>query len=190
LSAVPRKRTISDDALLDAALAIVHESGPDALTFAAIASRVGLAPATIVQRFGSKPALLQAALLRAWDLLDEQTAAAARRAGDGATGVVALLARLSGQYAAHDFAEQLLVLREDLRDPVLRARGRAWIATLVTEIDRRLPPSPGGGGVGELVVAYWQGTLTVWSFTRDGAVVAMVRRSLTSLLERLVDADR
>jgi AcrR family transcriptional regulator len=37
---MPRKRTISNDALLDAALLIVREFGPDALSFAALASRV------------------------------------------------------------------------------------------------------------------------------------------------------
>lgn len=186
---MPRKRTISDEVLLDAALVIVHESGPDSLTFAALGPRVGLAPSTIVQRFGTKAQLLRSALLRAWDQLDEQTANAARTAPLEPGGVVELLVQLSGQYDAHDFADQLLVLREDLRDPVLRARGQAWLATLIAEVNRRLSNVPGASAdLGEVVVAYWQGTLTVWSFTRETAVVTAVRTALEDLLRVLVDS--
>ena len=77
------------------------------------------------------------------------------------------------------------MLREDLRDPVLRARGRRWLARArASEVERRLAPG-GAGGLGELVVAHWQGTLTVWSFTRSTALGAAVRRALTDLLARL-----
>jgi AcrR family transcriptional regulator len=183
---MPRNRTISDEALLDAALALVRELGPEALTFSNLASRVGLAASTIVQRFKTKPELLRASLLRAWDRLDDDTAAAIQTAPSGPGGVTEMLVRLSGQYDAHDFADQLRVLREDLRDPVLTARGRAWLSTLADAIDARLPGA--GGGVGMLILAHWQGTLTVWSFTRQEPVQAMVRRNLDELLNRLASA--
>ena len=90
---MPRKRTISDEALLDHALKVLHEAGPDGLTFGAVAKQSGLAASTIVQRFGSNPRLLHAALLRAWDRLDDDTAAAVGAAGPGAEGVIDLLAQ-------------------------------------------------------------------------------------------------
>lgn len=186
---MPRKRTITDDALLDSALLIVRESGPAALSFGALASRVGLAGSTIVQRFGSKANLLRAALLLAWDRLDEATARAASEAAPDAGGVVDLLVRLSGQYEADDYADQLLLLREDLRDPLLRARGQAWLATLTKAIEQRLTGVPGGAaGLGELIAAQWQGTLTVWSFKRQDALATVVRRALEDLLSRLLAA--
>ena len=136
---------------------------------------------------GLSAALLQGALLRAWDHLDAATAAAIARAPGGRAGVVDLLVSLSGQYEAHDYADQLMVLREDLRDPVLRARGAAWIATLAAAVEQRLADVPGGpDGLGELVVAHWQGTLTVWSFTRTGRVDLVVRSFLEALLDRLL----
>jgi AcrR family transcriptional regulator len=174
---MPRKRTIADEVLLDHALLVLHEVGPDGLTFGAVAQRAGLAASTIVQRFGSKPALLRAALLRAWDRLDADTTAAIAAAGRGATGVVDLLVQLSGQYEAHDYADQLRILREDLRDPVLTDRGRAWLAVLAEAIEARVP-----GVSGMLVLAQWQGTLTVWSFTRETSIEDMVRRYLGELL--------
>jgi AcrR family transcriptional regulator len=181
---MPRKRTISDQDLLDAALVVVRAAGPEALTFAAAASASGLAASTLVQRFGTKAGLLRGALLRAWDLLDEQTAAAAAAAGPGPGGVVDMLVGLSGSYDAHDFADQLRVLREDLRDPVLRERGQRWLAMLGQEVQRRLEPAA-PDGIGELVVAHWQGTLTIWGFTRATPLSEAVRSALTALLTRL-----
>ena len=184
-----RPKTIPDEALLDAALDIVHRSGPAALSFASVAERVSLASSTVVQRFGSKSELLRAALLHAWDRLDEATATVVAEASFDAAGVIELLAALSGEYEANDYADQLMVLREDLRDPVLRARGETWIATLAAAIEERLTDAPGGAkGLGELVVAQWQGTLILWGFTRPGPLPQLVRRSLEALLDRVVPA--
>lgn len=184
---MPRTKTIPDDELLAAALAIVHRDGPAGLTFATLAQVVDLASSTIVQRFGSKANLLRATLAHAWDRLDRDTADALTAASSGAAGVVDLLVALSGQYDANDYADQLMVLREDLRDPVLRSRGEAWIGTLARGIDQRLADASGGSvGLGELVVAHWQGTLMVWGFTRPGPLPAFVRHSLDELLQRLL----
>lgn len=180
---MPRKRSIPDATVLDAALALAEGRGPAALTFQALAAEVGLAPATLVQRFGTKAGLLQAALLRAWDMLDEATAAADAAAGDGPAGVVDLVRRLSSQYDPSEEADQILLLREDLRDPVLRARGQAWIKALVTAVERRLPIGP--PGVGRLVVALWQGSITVWQFHRVGALDATLAGAVADLLTAL-----
>jgi AcrR family transcriptional regulator len=180
---MPRKRTIPDTAVLDAALALAEGAGPGALTFASLSAESGLAPATLVQRFGTKAGLLQAALLRAWDLLDEATAAADEAAGDGPEGVVDLVVRLGGQYDPAEDADQILLLREDLRDPVLRARGQAWIAALAAAVERRLEGAE--PGVGRLVVAQWQGSLTVWQFHREGDLDVALGTAVASLLTAL-----
>jgi len=164
----------------------VRESGPDSLSFGTLAGRVQLAGSTLVQRFGTKANLLRAALLLAWDRLDADTDRALKRAGHGGTGVVEMLVMLSGQYRPGTFADQLLILREDLRDPVLRARGQAWLAMLGDAVELRLADAPGGSrGLGEIVLTHWQGTLTIWGFRRRGAISSQVRRSLTDLFDRL-----
>ena len=53
-----RPRLISDDTILDATRQVLAELGPAKLTLAAVGSRVGLAPSTLMQRFGSKRGLL------------------------------------------------------------------------------------------------------------------------------------
>lgn len=187
ISEVPRTKTIPDEVLLSAGLDIVHRDGPAALTFSTLAKVVDLASSTIVQRFGSKAELLRATLLYAWDRLDRHTANTAASASPDAAGVVDLLVALSGEYEANDYAEQLMVLREDLRDPVLRSRGQKWIATLASSIEERLAEAHGGpAGLGGLVVAHWQGTLTVWGFTRRGPLPDFVRHSLDELLGRIL----
>jgi AcrR family transcriptional regulator len=179
---MPRPRTLPDEAILDAALDIVHREGPASLSFGALAAAVGLAGSTLVQRFGTKDGLLRATLLHAWDRLDRVTAAAIEAAPDGAAGVVELFVAMTSD-DEDDYVEQLPVLREDLRDPVLRARGARWLATLAAAVDARLPDAP--PGTGRLLVAQWQGILTVWAFTRDGALARAVREGIAELLTRV-----
>ena len=77
-----------------------------------------------MQRFKSKAGLVQSTLLHAWDRLDEKTAALAAAVPKTPEGAIELLVALSRDYGGIEaYAEGLLVLREDLRDPVLRARG-------------------------------------------------------------------
>lgn len=165
---MPRPRTLSDETVLDAALGVLRERGPAGVTFAAVAAASGLAAATLVQRFGSKPSLLRAALLRAWDRLDARTAELDATAPRTVAGAVELLVGLSADYAAGGdaFADGLLVLREDLRDPALRERGRLWGDALVVALGRRLG-SPGEGprpDLGRLMASQWQGAVLWWGF--------------------------
>lgn len=183
---MPRRRVKPDQDLLDAAMDIVREHGPTALTFAALSARVGLAPATLVQRFGTKADLLHAALARAWDLLEAETATADAAASLDASGAVDFLVQLSGTHEQRDYPDQLLVLREDLRDPVLRRRGQAWLASVTGALDRRLD---GAAGMGALLVAQWQGTLAVTAFSPETSLASAVRRNLDDLLSR-AGADR
>jgi AcrR family transcriptional regulator len=180
---VPRPRTVPDETLLDAALDIVHRDGPATLSFGALAADAGLAASTLVQRFRTKDELLRRTLLRAWDLLDEATARAIAAAPTDVDGIAELFVALTATRDEDDYAEQLPVLREDLRDPVLRRRGERWLATLAAAVDDRLADLP--PGTGRLVVAHWQGTLTVWAFTRDGPLPQAVRSTVTELLTRI-----
>ena len=169
-----RPRTIPDEVLLDAALAVMARQGPAGLTFAAVAAVTGLATATLVQRFGSKPALLQAALLRAWDQLDARTAAADAAAPPTVAGAVELLVALSVDYADDAYAEGLLLLREDLRDPALRVRGERWGEALAEALGRRLADASGPRpDLGRLMASQWQGALLWRGFEpREPAGVA------------------
>lgn len=168
--AVPRKKTLSDDDLLDRVLGLLHRAGPASVTFAAAALESGLSAATLVQRFGTKDALLHAVLLRAWDLLDLRTEAAVAAQPRTPKGAVAILVALSGDYGSgEDYAEGLLVLREDLRNAELRARGDRWGARLAEALGHCLADADGPRpDLGRLIASQWQGALLWWGFSRIG----------------------
>ena len=70
---MPRSKTLSDEEVLATAHRLMHEAGPEALTFDRLAHACVLSPATLVQRFKTKAALKRAALMQAWDQLDQKT---------------------------------------------------------------------------------------------------------------------
>jgi AcrR family transcriptional regulator len=187
---MPRPRSIPDETLLDAALQLMASGGPDRLTFAALATATGLSAATLVQRFGNRDALVEAALLRAWDRLDAETAAADAALPETAEGAVDLLVKLTGASGdAETHAEGLLLLREDFRRPVLRARGMAWGAALAQALGRRIAPGASDAEQrGRLMAALWQGTLIWWGFARDRPAAEAVRTELEAFLARLLPA--
>lgn len=175
-----RHKSISDDDLLDRLMPVLVRHGPDGLTLAGAGGAVGLAAATLVQRFGSREAMIEAILVRAWDALDAATAAADAAAGAGAEGAMDLLRGLMPlDRAETDVTDGLLLLREDFRNPVLRARGKAWGERLAAALGRRLDPSPEmGQRLGWQMLHVWQGALIWWAFTRQGAAGAHVQAAL------------
>jgi AcrR family transcriptional regulator len=180
---MPRQKKIADNEVLEAAGEIMSRQGPAALTFAAVAAQTALSPATLVQRFGSREAMMRASLLRMWDNLDAATAAADARHAVDPPAAIALLVQLSAGYASSssddDIAQGLLLLREDFRDPVLRARGVAWGETLAHALGRRLADDADRQRtLGRLMASQWQGALIWWGFSRAGALRHYIRREL------------
>jgi AcrR family transcriptional regulator len=177
---VSRSKTISDDQLLDRLIAAVMEHGPAGLSFAKASKAAGLAAATLVQRFGTRDGMVEAILLRAWDRLDEETSAADAEASADPAGAIWLLLRLTNSGAAeYDFTDGLLLLREDIRNPLLRARGAEWGARLADALGRRLCDDLGRGAqLGWQMASLWQGTLVWWAFRRDAEPDVKVAEAL------------
>ena len=185
-----RPRSLTDAFVLDAALAIMAANGPDGVTFAALAASTGLAPATLVQRFGSKPALVKAALLQAWDALDARTEALAAATEPTPEGAIALLVALSGDHPAEieAHADGLMILREDFRDADLRERGRRWGARLQSLIAPRLAGLAATGGhdhdAAREMMLLWQGAVIWWGFERVGSAASYSEALLLAWLLR------
>ncbi|CDX20366.1 Transcriptional regulator, repressor protein MphR(A) [Mesorhizobium plurifarium] len=177
-----RPKTQSDEQVLEAAYRLMHADGPEALTFERLARASGLSGSTLVQRFKNKTLLKQRTLLYAWDGLDRKTEQAAASVPRTPAGAVELLVALSSGYGdIESYAEGLLVLREDLRDPVLRARGAAWktaLSTMLADCFAGVHGVP--DNIGLLMAAHWQGTLLWWSFDPDDMeLTTYVEHSLT-----------
>jgi uncharacterized protein GlcG (DUF336 family) len=85
-----RSRTIPDAEIFSAVRALLAAGGDRAVAFSAVARATGLAAPTLVQRYGSRDRMLQAALLAAWDDLDAATAKAEPEVPLTAKGALAL----------------------------------------------------------------------------------------------------
>lgn len=185
---MPRPKRLPDEQILDVAHRLIHRDGPAALTFARLSKEAGLSGATLVQRFGNKEELIQSALLRAWDQLDERTEQLAGEMAKTPEGAVGILVALSGNYGdIETYADGLQVLREDFRDPALRARGAAWKAALSDVLDACFRDVPGApSGMGLLMMTQWQGALLWWGFDPKGAVSDYVDAALRRFLDAIM----
>lgn len=185
-----RPKTQSDEQVLESALRLMHEHGPEALTFERLSKACGLSGATLVQRFGNKARLKQRTLLHAWDGLDDKTRTLAAGVPKSPAGAIQLLVALSQGYGGiESYAEGLLVLREDLRDPVLRARGAVWKASLCKAITACFAGAPSPPrDIGLLMASHWQGSLLWWSFDPTIEVAAYVEDSLNGFVAAITKA--
>jgi len=185
---MPRTKTLSDEDVLKIAHRLMHEIGPDALTFDALGRACGLSPATLVQRFKTKAGLKRATLMLAWDRLDEKTANLDRTLPKTPAGAVEMLVALSGSYGGIEaYAEGLMVLREDFRDPELRARGATWKEALSSALDARFENVSGAPReIGLLLATHWQGSLLWWGFEPREEIGAYVRTALERFVGNLL----
>ncbi|APO74547.1 transcriptional regulator protein [Rhizobium etli 8C-3] len=181
---MPRYKTVSDEQILDGLFGLILETGPDGLSFALAARACGLSPATMVQRFGNRLGLVEAVLLRAWDRLQAETEAADAEEALTPQGAINLLMRLMPpEDAERNAADGLLLLREDLRNPNLRARGARWGHTLACALGRRLSSDQHAAErLGWQMAALWQGAHTWWAFTRTDKPEQAIRRMLEEWL--------
>ncbi len=194
----PRTKTLTDDDVLEAAGRVIGKVGPNRLTLAAVAAEVGLAPATLLQRFGSKRALLLA--------VAEQAAATATASftatGAGAATPLDALLRAMTRMARvvttpEELANNLAFLEMDLNDPefhrlalqqasAVRDAIQALLAEAVTAGQLR-PCDP--ATLAHAVQVTYNGSLLTWAIYRQGPVADQVHHDVALLLEPYRNPD-
>jgi AcrR family transcriptional regulator len=173
-----RPRRISNEAVLDGALRVMFRSGPAEFTLAAVAAEVGIAPPTLMQRFGDKRGLILSALAQENAAFAAALAEAPR--GHGRAAVLDLFRFLTPDIEDPAvLAPGLLWLGEDFRDPELNALARARWTMLRKAVAERLPPLPISPDLAvRLLEAQWQGAFNQWGFFREGRLRTFVVESL------------
>lgn len=150
---MPRRKIIPDAEVHAAIRRLLSEGGDKAVAFGSVARATGLAGATLVQRFGSRDAMVRAALIDGWDRLNEACTKAEAEAPLNARGASLFLKALGAEIA--DGAD-LSLLAIDFRDADLRARAAAWRARVEMALALRL----GGGKARDsaaILFAAWMG---------------------------------
>src|SRR5258706_8069778 len=173
-----RPRRISNEAVLAGALKVMFRNGPAELTLAAVAAEVGIAPPTLLQRFGDKRGLILSALAQDNGAFAAAVAAAPR--ARGRASVIGLFRLLTPDIDDPEvLATGLLWLREDFRDPALNALARARWEMLRSAVAERLPPLPISPQLAvRLLEAQWQGAFNPWGFFLEGRLPDFVTGSL------------
>lgn len=189
---VGRPRTVSDEAILDAAVALIGEVGPHALTLQAVAGAVGLAAPTLVQRFGSKRGLLVAVARRGVDT--HPTFHDARRKAPTRLGAVvqALTSMVAGIRSPAVLANHLSFLQMDLTDAELGDLAARQSRSMRREIEALLDAAAAEGELGRstdtaalaraVYVAY-NGSLLAWALDGRGGIGPWLAEDLAAVVE-------
>jgi AcrR family transcriptional regulator len=175
---MPRHKSISNDDILDRALPIMAAAGPAGFTLADLAREVGVAPATLLQRFGDKQTLVTRAFARDnerfvhW--LESQPE------GVGANIVIRIYSDATKLFGDNpSLADHLLWLREDIRDPALNRLARQRFKLFRAMIMKRLPPLPiSPHKAADLLDAQYHGAVVQWALDPRGRLADFVARSL------------
>ncbi|MFZ0522427.1 MAG: TetR/AcrR family transcriptional regulator [Candidatus Acidiferrales bacterium] len=187
----PRTRGKPDSELLAGAVRVIERVGPHRLTLADVARETGLAPATLLQRFGSKRGLLLAVVSQGASGVHDEFARiramnrSPLRSIEAVARCMAQMARTPEALANHlAFLEMDLADREFHRLALAHARQfRKEVRTLLDEAVR----------TGELrkchtaklataVHAMIGGSLLGWAIYREGKADAWILRDLDVLL--------
>jgi AcrR family transcriptional regulator len=187
-----RPRTASDAAILAATARALGRVGPARLTLADVAVEVGLAPATLVQRFGSKRRLLLALAVLGAEALAE-TFAAARQATDSPLDalVTALIDLTRGIDSAEALANHLAFRQGDLGDAEFRDQALEQSRAMREEIRALLEEAVRAGElvrlqsarVARAVQTTYHGSLVTWAVAREGTLADWLRVDLDTMLQ-------
>jgi AcrR family transcriptional regulator len=188
----PRPRTVSDEEILGAAGRVIGRVGPTRVTLADVAREVGLSPATLVQRFGSKRGLL---LALAEGAAESTGACFEMIRGQHPSPLDALLASATFMaqmvQSPEEMANQLAFLQIDLSDPDFYRHMRKSTDGLQAGYTALLDDAVSAGELvpcdtsrlARAVGSIAGGSLLTWAVVRTGSAEQYVREDLATLLE-------
>jgi AcrR family transcriptional regulator len=175
---MPRRKLVSDEEILDRALPVMARAGPGGFTMVDVAREVGVASATLFQRFGDKQTLIERAFAR-----DNERFVAwleTLPGGVGADVVIEVYAEATKLFGDNpSLSDHLLWLREDIRDPALNRLARDRFRLFREVIVGRLPPMPiPPERAADLLDALHHGAVVQWALEPRGRLADFVTESL------------
>jgi AcrR family transcriptional regulator len=190
MSARPRK--VSDEEVFGAVMRVMHRVAPAQVTLAEIASEAGVTPSALVQRYGSKRALLLEVLGVAAAGTEEYFARL-RRESPSPLGALRIYAECFAGMAEspETVAHHLGYLQLDLTDPDFRkhARDQARVAdrairNLLEDAveEGELAQGTDVGMLARAVIAVLGGSLLAWAIRQKGTAVQWMGADMEAVL--------
>jgi AcrR family transcriptional regulator len=195
-----RRLKVTDDEIFAAAQRAMTRRGPHELTLAHIAVDAGVSPGRLVQRFGSKRALLLALAERfagSAGTVFDGLRAAHRRPLAALRAYAMCMADLASTPDA--LSRNLAYLQIDLTDPEFRAHLQANARATRLEIESLLHRAVMEGvlrrdadphRLARTIEAVISGSLMTWACYRKGSAAAWIRRDLDAVLQPHLSVDR
>jgi len=187
----PRPRETSDEQIVAAAARAMQRYGPRQLTLAHVAKEVGVVPATLIQRFGTKRCLLLAVCRTAPASVPPQFAAARAKYKSALKTLVELYVSCSAFASTPEsVANGLAYLQNDVTDPEFRAITLAQFKVLQAQTRKLLDEAVAARELMEcdtaelarLIQQVNGGSMLNWAVFREGSLAAWLRRDLEALL--------
>ncbi|MEZ5755728.1 MAG: transcriptional regulator [Paracoccaceae bacterium] len=148
-----RPRSIPDAEIFDAILRLMAEGGAAGVSFGTVSKLCGLAPASLVQRYGDRLGMVRAAMAHGWAGVEAVTETLAAREETAQGFLKALGAVLPPA-----------LLRESLADAAMAPQAAAWRAG----VERVLAAKMGSRAeAAAMLFAAWQGRM-LWSVVGGG----------------------
>jgi AcrR family transcriptional regulator len=188
----PRARKVSDDDVFAAAYRVMNRVGPGDMTLGLIAEEAGVTAGLLVQRFGSKRALMvrlaELAAASSGGMIEALRAESASPLA-ALDAYVQCMAGLASSPEA--LVRSLAYLTDDLSDPELRVhletqgkQTRSGLAALIREaIDvGELVESTDVKALVRVIEAVIPGSMLTWATYRTGTAAKWMRRDLEAVL--------
>ena len=188
-----RPRTISDDAIYLAGLQVLAEHGSKGLTLARMARVLGVTPAAVRQRFGSKRGLLVEMSKRRVEQTELRFSAA--RAAFSSP-LEALQAAFVGEMdqigEPQQIANAFSAYTDNIGDPEMRAAFATELAAMERHIGELLNEAVACGELDRpvtaqlvsTVLAAVEGTMLIWAIAPRGDIKARIREAVEVTLGR------
>jgi AcrR family transcriptional regulator len=188
----PRRRKAEDADVFAALVRVMHRRGPAELTLREIAAEAGVTASALVQRFGSKRAMLLAHAAHAAATGDTGVTVPATPAASPLQvlrSVTAMYAQLAASPGAA--VRNLSYLLHDLADPALRRHllrlsrtARAWYEGLLGDAVAagELRAEADVQALARLIEVTLRGSCVNWTLYREGPAADWLREDLDAVL--------
>ncbi|MFI5344024.1 MAG: TetR/AcrR family transcriptional regulator [Chlamydiales bacterium] len=188
-----RKKNIDDATVLEKALLVISDRGPDSFTLNDIGKAVGLAPATLLQRFGSKQSLLILAAKHAGSQLNQSLKKHKKKQLAWDKELIAILGELPDGFGTRqDIANSLGLLKLDMIDPQLHPIAREHFCKFREKVKTILQQARSKGhlpATEDIEILSWQldalrhGLVIQWTLNGDGDLQNWLQKGLRNYLQ-------